>query len=1225
MPGQTHLNPHSVHLHNHVFGSMGRSHLSNVHQFDSSARQGTPTPEPGAGANHYHYQHHQHHQHHHAINNTQVIDYDGLNAAVAEASLLEAGFSKPSFLDRGDSPDGPFPLARSATGSAVRMSSSNEFRRRSARKASYYSERSPRPPIPEQLRYTFFSQSTGVIQAPTMAKILTNAMISNEEGMQEVTVFSDLLKDGCYWLDILDPDDFDMQVLAKYFNIHPLTIEDISTEEVREKYEVFRHYYFVCFRTFDQDYNSGSYLQPASMYSLVLKDGIITFHFRPTSHHLSVLLRIEQMQSHITLTPDWINYALMDDITDCFASPIQTIEYEVDSIDELVLLLRENESNDMLRRIGSCRKNVMAMSRLLTNKADVVRGLMKRFDDRYGVPQLISNHQDYFGKQQQQRQQQQQQQQQQKQQQQQQQTQQQIQQSVPVSPEQSAQQSPLSSSVASPQVPNSEKLAQPSTMTEKSAYSMEHVPAPVSPSSSQQPVQQPYQAEQQPVRTHQQHLQQHQLLQQQYPPHQQPNPGQSHHHREGEMLLYLGDILDHVLTMLQSLGSYEKILDRSHSNYLAQISLEINQLSNRTNHIMGKLTFFASLIVPMTLISGLWGMNITVPGQPVGDAPTSLDWFFGLLGFMALYCVLALIVGRNIARASAGRRMAARSIPGGLHALHRNSFRSFTAAAHAPASPSEVAPERYDVVIVGGGIAGSALACALASSKIASTQKIALIEASDMSHHIDKWHPVPHEYSNRVSSLAPRSVQFLKRIGVWDELDPSRIGACEAMQVWDGVSGSRIVFDAADSTNALHPKVTSFLQEHVFGGASPSSPSSSQDDTAAKADQPTNSTQDSRPVLAWMTENLHVQYGLRKQMLAHQERGVALDVFDRTKVLDIHTMHYTEPASTTTATGAKTAATDLSDWPVIQLDNGKAIQARLLIGADGVNSPVRSFAKIESLGWDYGQFGLVATLKIDPSTCSMRRQGEGIAWQRFLPTGPIALLPLNDGLASLVWSTTPKLAQELKKLPPQAFCALVNAGFSATPAELNYLYRNIGADGQPLVDFEKEIEWRSSVAEKEALADPKRAAETPRPPKVVDVQANTRAPFPLRFRNSNSYVEDRVALVGDAAHTVHPLAGQGLNQGLADVECLARVIEQSLRSGSDIGNIHSLTPYSSERFLPNLAMLGTVDKLQKLYSTDFAPVVWARSWGLSAVDQLGPLKTELMRFAMGVEEASGRP
>ncbi|KAF9577222.1 putative ubiquinone biosynthesis monooxygenase [Lunasporangiospora selenospora] len=370
--------------------------------------------------------------------------------------------------------------------------------------------------------------------------------------------------------------------------------------------------------------------------------------------------------------------------------------------------------------------------------------------------------------------------------------------------------------------------------------------------------------------------------------------------------------------------------------------------------------------------------------------------------------------------------------------------------------------------------------------------------------------------------------------------------------------------------------------------------------------------------LAWMTENLHVQYGLQKQLLAHQARGVDLEIFEKTKVQSITTAPSTDSKEGDESKKAQGA--DISDWPILRLDNGRQLQTRLLVGADGVNSPVRTFAKIESLGWDYSQFGLVATLKVDFDRATAPGQGKGIAWQRFLPTGPVAMLPLNNGLASLVWSTTPKIAQDLKKLPPRDFCALVNAAFTASPAELEYLYSNIGPDGQPRVDFEKEIEWRASVQELEQQSGPRSRAGDEKPPRVIDVQENTRAPFPLRMRNSNSYVEERVVLVGDAAHTVHPLAGQGLNQGLADVECLARVVEQSLLSGSDIGNIHSLMPYSSERFLPNLAMLGTVDKLSKLYNTDFGPIVWARSLGLTAVDNMEPIKTEIMRFAMGLEE-----
>ncbi|GJJ71330.1 magnesium transporter [Entomortierella parvispora] len=527
------------HIHHGTFTPSIRSEMPGQRPYESSIRNHEYHPPMGG--------------HHHQARDSgrpMTIDYAGLDAAVTEATLIEHGFQKSAYLDTQLKEQGLDRAASTGSSGLLGPSSAygNDFKRRSARKASFYSERAPRPPLPESLRYTFYSKSTGLIQAPTIPQILSGATVESDSGSRTPAVFSELLKDGCYWLDILDPSDFDMQIIAKYFHVHPLTIEDISTEEQREKYEVFRHYYFVCFRTFDQDYNSGSYLQPASMYSVVLRDGIITFHFRPTNHHLNVLRRMEQLQSHITLSSDWINYAILDDITDSFASPIQTIEYEVDSIDELVLLLRENETTDMLRRIGSCRKNVMAMSRLLANKADVVRGLMKRFDERYAIAPLAST---------------------------------------------SAAAATTTSTAAVAGAAPAKPDAQETDATKSKALI---------------------------------HTQ---------------------HHRDGEILLYLGDILDHVLTMLQSLSSYEKILDRSHSNYLAQISLEINQLSNKTNAVMGTLTFFASLIVPMTFITGLWGMNVHVPGQPGQDPGEPLDWWWALIAAMVLYCIVAVIFGKK--------------------------------------------------------------------------------------------------------------------------------------------------------------------------------------------------------------------------------------------------------------------------------------------------------------------------------------------------------------------------------------------------------------------------------------------------------------------------------------------------------------------------------------------------------------------------------------------------
>ncbi|KAG0282772.1 CorA metal ion transporter [Linnemannia gamsii] len=547
---------------------------------------------------------HPHIGHHHRIHhghdhdpmgsiNVMSIDYDGLDATVNEAGLIESGYHEPQPVLHDYNDQAQSHVTEKSIGGLDRAVSSgsstggagSSFRRRSARKASYYSERSPRPLLPEQIRYTFYSRTVGLIEAPSLPQILSKASLEGGGvGTEGPRVFSDLLKDGCFWLDILDPSDFDMQVLSKHFHIHPLTIEDISTEEVREKYEVFRNYYFVCFRTFDQDYNSGSYLQPASMYSVVLREGIITFHFLPTTHHINVLRRLEQFHSHITLTPDWINYALLDDITDSFASPIQTIEYEVDSIDDLVLLLRENETTDMLRRIGSCRKNVMAISRLLMNKADVIRGLMKRFDERYMM--TAGGAWGYAG------------------------------------PREPARDPVIGAVGAGVPAATAPVAGAGTGAGTGSGVSGRVTPAGVAPGAAA-----PVQAD-----NMSQHQQQPHYLVQNY--------------RETEIMLYLGDILDHVLTMLQSLNSYEKVLGRSHSNYLAQISLEINQLSNKTNSVVGTLTFFASLIVPMTFVAGLWGMNVHVPGQPgMDDEP--LTWFWCLIGGMGIYSVLAVIFGKR--------------------------------------------------------------------------------------------------------------------------------------------------------------------------------------------------------------------------------------------------------------------------------------------------------------------------------------------------------------------------------------------------------------------------------------------------------------------------------------------------------------------------------------------------------------------------------------------------
>lgn len=209
-----------------------------------------------------------------------------------------------------------------------------------------------------------------------------------------------------WWLDVLSPTKAEMTLLAKAFGIHPLTSEDIMMQEPREKVELFRNYYFVNYRSFEQDINNEDFLEPVNMYVVVFREGVISFHFSQTPHPANVRRRVRQLKDYMILSSDWISYALIDDITDVFAPLIQTIEDEVDKIDDDILMLhspsKEEEKQkkeksesgdgttgesggDMLRRVGDCRKKVMGLYRLLGNKADVIKGFAKRCNEQWDV------------------------------------------------------------------------------------------------------------------------------------------------------------------------------------------------------------------------------------------------------------------------------------------------------------------------------------------------------------------------------------------------------------------------------------------------------------------------------------------------------------------------------------------------------------------------------------------------------------------------------------------------------------------------------------------------------------------------------------------------------------------------------------------------------------------------------------------------------------------------
>ncbi|KAL3476404.1 hypothetical protein BJX99DRAFT_246919 [Aspergillus californicus] len=471
----------------------------------------------------------------------------------------------------------------------------------------------------------------------------------------------------------------------------------------------------------------------------------------------------------------------------------------------------------------------------------------------------------------------------------------------------------------------------------------------------------------------------------------------------------------------------------------------------------------------------------------------------------------------------------------------------------------------YDVICVGGGPAGLALLAALRASPATSKLKVALVESQDLDKS-RSWKLEPQHFSNRVSSLTPSSVSFLQRIGAWDYLDVARTQPYQGMQVWDGETGSKVSFDWSMETSPF---------------------------------------EDLRTV-ATMTENTNLVRAILSRIDASADKH--LSIFSEATVSSI------ENGST-----SETDGPDLSAWPVLSIKpvgNSTAsptrIAARLLVGADGINSHVRRYADIATEGWDYNRHGVVATISLADQIPAPFPTGTKTAYQRFLPSlgGPIALLPLPNNHATLVWSTTVENAAYLKSLSPGAFIAMVNAAFRLAMPDLQYMIRMerptasvIDLDEDP---HESELTWRLQ-----------HTPSVPQlPPMVTGVQEASVASFPLRFRHASTYISPRVALVGDAAHVIHPLAGQGLNLGLGDVASLSSTIEYAVNHGMDIGDILTLERYTADRWATNAKIGGTCDVLHKLYNVPGqGPVAWGRSLGFEIIDRLPFVKGFLMRNA----------
>ena len=253
------------------------------------------------------------------------------------------------------------------------------------------------------------------------------------------------------------------------------------------------------------------------------------------------------------------------------------------------------------------------------------------------------------------------------------------------------------------------------------------------------------------------------------------------------------------------------------------------------------------------------------------------------------------------------------------------------------------------------------------------------------------------------------------------------------------------------------------------------------------------------------------------------------------------------------------------DW-LLTLTDGRELRAPLVIAADGANSAVRRLAGCATREWDYLHHAIVTSVRC-------RKPHQQTAWQRFTDDGPLAFLPLAkaddaEHWCSIVWSTTPAEAKRLMALDDAAFCH----------------------------ELGKAFEWRLG--------------------EVLD--SDPRHCIPLRQRHAKRYVEPGLALIGDAAHTIHPLAGQGVNLGFLDAAVLAEVLLHALERGENLADSKVLGRFERRRMPHNLAMMAAMDGFERLFQADPLPLRWLRNSGLNLVDGANEAKALFVRQALGL-------
>ncbi|MGY4491804.1 2-octaprenylphenol hydroxylase [Pseudomonas sp. TE3610] len=252
------------------------------------------------------------------------------------------------------------------------------------------------------------------------------------------------------------------------------------------------------------------------------------------------------------------------------------------------------------------------------------------------------------------------------------------------------------------------------------------------------------------------------------------------------------------------------------------------------------------------------------------------------------------------------------------------------------------------------------------------------------------------------------------------------------------------------------------------------------------------------------------------------------------------------------------------DW-LLTLADGRTVRTPLVVAADGAHSAVRRLAGCETREWDYLHHAIVTSVR-----CAQPHQRT--AWQRFTDDGPLAFLPLDHAdqqhWCSIVWSTTPTEAEHLMALDDQAFCA----------------------------QLERAFEGRLGTVE----------------------HADKRLCVPLRQRHAKRYVAEGLVLIGDAAHTIHPLAGQGVNLGFLDAAVLAEELLHAHGRGERLADVRVLSRYERRRMPHNLALMAAMEGFERLFQADPLPLRWLRNSGLKWVEQMPEAKAMFVRQALGL-------